>query len=193
MVGEPEGRPAQDDCFGVPFGGPAQRGLALQRLAEEVVTAKPRPVGIQGDDEQALGVQPIKHSGGSAAFQGGVAETAREPVQGRGADEQFVLLDGERRQHLRREVIEQVPIVFMITNARAGSSRRTRSATQGQAGQLETGRPAFGAVPGPRGSGVLEVGPGEGGEHGIGLGPVEPQIVGSDLGQLAADPESSDR
>ena len=186
VVGVPLGRASQDLALVRRFGSRAG-DRTEQGVAEQVVAAEPDPLRVQGDDEQTLGVQSIQPRGGPGGAQSGVAERTGQPVQVRRAQQEIVLVGGEGRQHLGREVVEQVTIV-----GKPGPGS-VCSRPLGQGDELQTGRPTFGSGPRQGGRGGADVGADEFGDHRLGLGGFEAQVVGAQFGQLATGPQPSDR
>ena len=186
VVGVPLGGATQDLALVRRF-GPRGGDRTEQGVAEQVVAAEPDPLRVQGDDEQTLGVQSIQPCGGPGGAQSGVAERTGQPVEVRRAQQEIVLVGGEGRQHLGREVVEQVTIVGK-PGARGVCARPLR-----QGDELQTGRPTLGSGPRRGGRGRADVGADEFGDHRLGLGGLEAQVVGAQFGQLATGPQPSDR
>ena len=163
VLGEPIGRPAEHRAG---HGRIRRTRSALEGVAEQAVAAIPVTITIQSGDEEVVPLELGQHSRRALQAEGGVAQRARQQLEGRGADQQVALVGHEARQHLAGEVVEQVSVVA----AHPGRcSAGVRTAAQRQPGQLEPGRPALGPLPQRGGRGGIERASAHGREHGRGL------------------------
>ena len=118
-----------------------------------------------------------------------VAQRRTEPLEDRGGEQEVVDLGGLARQHLGRQVVDDVALV---AGERLDELVSVVSSPQREGRQVETGRPALGPLHEPGHVRGVEVEPLLLVEQVVRLGDGEPELGVGDLEQLAPGPQPGD-
>ena len=117
--------------------------VGAQDVGEQVVVAPPLPAVVERDEEQAgpFELHELRRAAGPAGD--GVAQRSAEPVQDRGGEQEVAHVVALARQDLVGEVVDDEPVV---AGEPGDDGAGIVAILQRKAGQLQGGRPAFGAV-----------------------------------------------
>ena len=159
--------------------------LQPEQTAEHVVVAEPGASGVERHDERVgvLQVQQDPFRSGGAGEQ--VGQFAVDPVQQGGAQQQALYLWWLPVQHLGHQVLGDRTVA---AGELGDEPFGVRVPGQGQDGQPQPGRPAFGPLVQRGDDRVGQRDPG-GGQQPAGLVLGEAQLRGADLGQLSGQPQ----
>ena len=180
--------------------GPVQRrdpaGLLLllqpgaQQVGEQVVVAPPAAHLIQRHQEQVRPLHPLQHHLATGTASDRITQPAAEALQHRGLQQELAHLVGLAIQHLVGQVVQDVAVAAAEGRHKPGGIRLS---LQRQGGQLQAGRPAFGAGRQRHhrrgGQDIASRFPQQRGRLLSG----EPQIVSAQLGKLPAGPQPRQR
>ncbi len=200
----PGGHRVPDRVIGQPMLGVPRRRVAVQlrraaglfslepgveQVGEQVVVAPPAAHLIERDQEQARPLRLLQQRLAAHAARDGVAQRAAEPLQHRGLPQERAQLRVLPFEHLLGQVVQDVAVA---AGERGHEGGGIVVAAQGQRGQLQPGRPAFGPGRQRRHRRIrqarrhlLEQLPGFCGR--------EPKLGLAQLGQLAACPQPRHR
>jgi hypothetical protein len=140
--GEPAaGRGVQrGDPVGIPRSQPSTQGVG-----EEVVVAVPPALVVERDDEQVLALKGLEHRLAVGPARQGVAETAGQRVEHGGLQQERPDLVRLAVQDLLDEVVQDEPMASGEGLDEPGDVSRAGVGPSRQRGQLQPGRPPFGA------------------------------------------------
>ena len=164
--------------------------LRAEHVGEQVVVAVPLPVVVERDEEQVGPLERDQPRRPPGLAGDGIAQRAGEPLEDGRLQQEVAHVGGLAREDLLGEVVHDEAVVA----GEPGDDRAGVVAVlQGQAGQLQGGRPSLG----PLGQGG-DVSGGQRQAHRPGeiLGGFlrgEPQVGRADLDQLAARPKPRER
>jgi hypothetical protein len=169
--------------------GLAERQLAAQEVAEQLVVAVPRPAAVQRDQEAVGSLERFEHARRVASFEHRVAQAAAHPVQDRCAREEAHLIGRQPREQLEPQVVGHEAVLaaegLHLACCRAARPQRER-------GQVEARGPALGPLRELDDVGVSEVDAGTTQQRRRLVG-VETQVVGADLHHPPLRPQPGQR
>ena len=164
--------------------------LHPQQLREQVVEAVPAALVIEPDQEQVGPRQRVEHRGRALLLQHGIAQGTRQPVQNRRAEHQRLHRRVMRVEHFGDQEIDHVPVRAAES---AHQSVPVGGVLQRQRRQIEPGRPSL-RLPGqPFDIPGREAEPEAAVQEGVRLLGGEPQVIGSQLEQLAVSAQRRHR
>ena len=163
---------------------------AAQVLGEQVVVAEPLAFVVERAQEQVAAFELLEHRLPVGAVGEPAREVAAEPVAHRGGQQELQDLRRLGAEHVLREVLADGVVA---PGEAADQPSGVGGVAQRERHELQRRDPAVGAFGQPRDVVAVEGEPVEVDEEGAGLGEVEPQGVGVDLGELAAHGQARER
>jgi hypothetical protein len=128
----------------VEFGDKVGLGLhqsGTEEIAEQMMEAVPAALLVQGNQEQVGPLEVLQHVLAIGAFGDRAAQWTTQPLQDGGSEQELPDPVGLSLEHLLAQVVEDVA---MGSGEGVQKSVGFRVVAQGQRGQLQSDRPAFG-------------------------------------------------
>jgi hypothetical protein len=162
------------------------RQLAAQQVAEQAVVAEPLPAGVERDQEHVRALDLLEQLVRAADLEHPVAQRRAEPGQDRGAHQEPAQLLGLAGEHLLEQVVRQVALLAGEARDELGA---VAASLQREAGEVDAGDPALGAVQQQLELAVAESQPEAVVQQCPDPGLVEAQRLLGHLAELAPDPQ----
>ena len=170
--------------------GPLLLQADAEQVGEQAMVTPPAANLIQRHQEQACLLNLLQH--GLAIVPAGdrIAQPAAEAFQHRGFQQELAHLLRLAVEHFSGQIVQDVAVAAAEGRHEPGD---VGPSPQRQGGQLQAGRPAFGAGHQRRHCCVGQGGPSRFAQQGRPLLGGEPQVVGAKLRQLPAGPQPRQR